>query len=83
MVEQKLKMDIEKYIEKHASKDSEHDRAYAAALKIAYEQNKNLSKEKLLISQNIARSLYARNGNSHQNTAMCCIIYELLKEYDK
>jgi hypothetical protein len=73
-------MDIEKYIKKHASQDSEHDRAYAAALKIAYESNKNLSEKELLIRQPIVRALYAKHGNSHQNTAMCCVIYELLKE---
>lgn len=73
-------MDIEKYIKENAPNDDQHDRAYAAALKDAYEKNKDLSKEELLFRQNFARELYRRDGNSHINTARCCIIYELLRD---
>ena len=72
-------MDINKFIEKNAGGDSEHDKAYAKALKNAYDFNKNLSKEGLLFNQQMGRDLYARYG-THKNTAMCVITYELLKE---
>jgi hypothetical protein len=73
-------MNIDAFIKQNAGNDDEHDKAYATALKAVYEATKDLTKEELLFRQEYARSLYARDGNTHRNTALCVIIYELLKE---
>lgn len=73
-------MDIQKYIKQEAPNNDKHDKAYAKALKIAYDINHKSSKQELIEYQKLARAMYARNGATHQNTARCMIVYELLKE---
>jgi len=76
-------MDIEKLIKRDAYKDNEHDKAYAKAIRSIYELIKNNSKDELLFYQKYARDAYARNSNTHENTARCMVVYELLKQDHK
>ena len=73
-------MNINKLIKHEAPGTDEHDMAYAKALKAIYELIKNNSKDELIFYQKFARDVYARDGSTHNNTAHCMIIYELLKQ---
>jgi hypothetical protein len=73
-------MDIRKLIKRDAYRDTEHDKAYAKAIRSIYELIKNNSKDELIFYQKYARDAYARNGSTHNNTARCVVIYEILKE---
>lgn len=73
-------MNIDKLIKRIASGTNEHDMTYAKALRVVYELIKNNSKDELIFYQKFARDVYAKDGNTHNNTARCMIIYELLKQ---
>ena len=73
-------MDIDKLIQREAPNTDQHDIAYAKKLKAAYNTHKTFPIKKLLIHQKTAAAIFMERGATHQNTARCVIIYELLKE---
>jgi hypothetical protein len=71
-------MTIDELISREAPSDSEHDKAYAEQLKRAYARYQSMSKDRLKIEQRIARIEYGKNMATHQDTANCVVIYNLL-----
>jgi len=74
------KIDIEQLILREAPGNTEHDKNYAAALRKALAAYKGKSRQELLKIQNIARSFYRENGNTHYAVASCIVLMELLKK---
>ena len=72
-------MNIDKLIKREAPGTDQHDISYRQALLKVYVRIKNSSKEQLIEYQKLARYRYAKEGATHQNTARCIVIYELLK----
>ena len=70
-------MNIEEYIQKEAPGDDAHDRAYATALRKAYNDFKDLDIETLQRRQAHFRSL--PYNSEHVLTAQLVVLYELVK----
>ena len=70
-------MDIEAFIKEEAPNDDEHDKAYAKALRSAYEVYKDLPLINLKYAQKFARQKY---DGCHESVAQCMVLYELIKD---
>jgi hypothetical protein len=73
-------MNIIRYVKDEAPDydiEGSHDFYYGKALFRAYDVYFNFSKERLLDCQKSARLMH---DSSHERTAACMVLYELLKE---
>jgi len=70
-------MNIEEFVKKEAPSNDAHDWIYADWLRTYYDRFKDCSLEQLQHYQKLSREEY---DSSHSATAVCMMLYELIKE---
>lgn len=74
-------MDIEKFIlQELGSADGIHSKRYKECIRSSFDMFKDLDIDNLQIQLNEARKRYGDSIPTHQNTADCMVLYELLQE---
>ena len=75
-------MNIDKLILRECPGDINnlHNSAYTRALRLAYNKFCNMSIEKLKICLNMVREGYRIQGSTHQATADCVVLFELINK---
>ena len=73
-------MDIESIVKREAPQDNMHDKAYAEALRGAFNVYKGMDTAELRQWQVVARKQY---DSTHRATAACVVLYELIHEKNR
>ena len=73
-------MDINKFIDKKAGEDNDHDKHFREALIDAHDRYKDLGIRELDEAWDRAKFRNAHAGGTHVSVADCLILYELFGE---
>ena len=74
-------MNIEELIKREAPGDDIHDRSYAKELRAVWlDFSRPLDVPTIKFHLELARTLYAKRGATHYNTALCVVLAQRLKE---